>query len=177
MPTCSLPSIRRVLAGVTAFGALALAACGSSSPTSSSSAGNPPAGAASKGTVVVWSANFPEEELLGYIYAMALQRKGIKVAEKFNIGAREAYYPEIEKGAVMVIPEFSGALLATSVDPASTAATTVQVNEVLKAKLPSSLEILESSSAQDKDSVTVTAAFAKQHHLTSIAQLKRSPGR
>jgi osmoprotectant transport system substrate-binding protein len=178
-------SLRRgTLAAVAATAALCLAACGSSSsgggsgtsksPSSSpsSSASNPLAGGAPKGTVVVGSANFPEDELLAEIYVLALQAQGIKVTSKFNIGAREVYYPEIEKGAVSIIPEYNGALLTTSVDTTSTASTTTQVNAALKAKLPSSLEILNSSSAQDKDSVTVTQAFAKAHHLTSITQLK-----
>jgi osmoprotectant transport system substrate-binding protein len=176
----SLTVKRGVLAGVAACAALALAACGSSSPSSTStkspsaspSSSNPLAGGAPKGTVVVGSANFPEDELLAEIYLLALQAKGIHVTAKFNIGAREVYYPEIEKGAVTVIPEYNGALLTTSVDPSSTAASTAQVNAELKAKLPSTLEILNSSSAQDKDSITVTQAFAKQHHLTSIEQLK-----
>jgi osmoprotectant transport system substrate-binding protein len=174
----SLPLKRGVLAGAAACVALVLAACGSSAsstgPSASPSSGpsNPLGGAASKGTVVVGSANFPEDELLGYVYALALQGQGVKVSEKFNIGAREVYYPEIQKGAVTVIPEYNGALLTTSVDTTSSAATTAQVNAALNAKLPSTLEILNSSSAQDKDSVTVTAAFAKAHHLTSIAQLK-----
>ncbi len=60
----------------------------------------------------------------------------------------------------------------TSVDPQSTAVTTTDVNAALAAKLPTTLEILNSASAQDKDSVTVTAAFAQEHHLTSITQLK-----
>ena len=38
--------------------------------------------------------------------------------------------------------------------------------------LPASLEILNPSPVQDKDSVTVTQAFATRHHLSSIAQLK-----
>ncbi len=45
------------------------------------------------------------------------------------------------------------------------------MDAALQAKLPSSMEILTPSSAQDKDSVTVTQAFATEHHLTSIAQL------
>ncbi|HET7141301.1 MAG TPA: ABC transporter substrate-binding protein [Candidatus Limnocylindria bacterium] len=166
---------RGVLAGVAACAAISVAACGSSSPSSSSGGGggsNPLSSSAPKGTVVVGSANFPEDELLGYIYAMALQAQGIKVKEKFNIGAREVYYPEIKKGAVTVIPEYNGALLTTSVDTTSTAATTADVDAALRAKLPSTLEILNPSSAQDKDSVTVTQAFAKKHHLTSIDQLK-----
>ncbi|HEX3489101.1 MAG TPA: ABC transporter substrate-binding protein, partial [Streptosporangiaceae bacterium] len=170
---------RGVAAGIATCAALALAACGSSASSSpstgtsspSSSASNPLAGGAPKGTVVVGSANFPEDELLAQIYVLALQGAGVKVTPKFNIGAREVYYPEIEKGAVTVIPEYNGALLTTSVDTKSTAATTAEVDSQLKAKLPSSLEILNPSPAQDKDSVTVTQAFARQHHLTSISQL------
>jgi osmoprotectant transport system substrate-binding protein len=172
MHTHSLPVKRGVLVGVAACVAVSLAACGSSGGSSSSGGGNPLASTAPKGSVVVGSANFPENELLAEIYSLALQGAGLKVTEKFNIGAREVYYPEIEKGAVTVIPEYNGALLTTSVDKTSTAATTAQVNAALTAKLPASLEILNSSAAQDKDSVTVTQAFAKQHHLTSITQLK-----
>jgi osmoprotectant transport system substrate-binding protein len=46
------------------------------------------------------------------------------------------------------------------------------VDAALKADLPSTLETLNPASAQDKDSVTVTQAYATAHHLTSIAQLK-----
>jgi osmoprotectant transport system substrate-binding protein len=123
------------------------------------------------GAVVVGSANFPEDELLAQIYVDALQGKGVKVTPKFNIGAREVYYPEIEKGAITIIPEYNGALLTTSVDPSSTAASTEEVNAALKAKLPSSLEILNSSSAEDKDSITVTQATAAKYHLASISDL------
>jgi osmoprotectant transport system substrate-binding protein len=168
MPS-TYPAARRwAAAGATvAAAALALTACGSSGNSSSPLTSKP-----SKGTVVVGSANFPEDELLAEIYALALQAKGVKVTDKFNIGAREAYYPEIKKGAVSIIPEYNGALLTTSVDITSTAATTQAVDAALTAKLPSTLEILNPSSAQDKDSVTVTQAFASKHHLTSIAQLK-----
>ncbi len=168
------PRRRTAAAGVAAVACLAVsvAACSSSgsSTASSSSSANPLAPKAT-GAVVVGSANFPEDELLAQIYVDALQGKGVKVTPKFNIGAREVYYPEIEKGAVTIIPEYNGALLTTSVDPTSTAASTEEVNAALKAKLPSSLEILNSSSAQDKDSITVTQATAAKDHLTSISDL------
>ena len=157
---------RLAAAGLAVTAGLTLAAC------SSSSSSNPLTPSGSKGSVVIGSANFPENELLAEIYALALQAKGVKVTDKFNIGAREVYYPEIAKGAITIIPEYNGALLTTSVDTSSTAATTSQVDAALNAKLPSTLEILTPSTAQDKDSVTVTQAFAKAHHLTSIAQLK-----
>jgi osmoprotectant transport system substrate-binding protein len=161
-------TVQRTMAiALAAAAGLALSACGSSGKSS-----NPLSGGASKGSVVVGSANFPEDELLAEIYAQDLQAHGIKVTRKFNIGAREVYYPQIKKGAVTIIPEYNGALLTTSVDPKSTAATTAEVDGALRAKLPGTLEILAPSAAQDADSVTVTQAFAAKHHLKSIADLK-----
>jgi osmoprotectant transport system substrate-binding protein len=157
---------RGCAAGLVLAAGIALAACGSSA------SGNPLTTSASKGSVVVGSASFPEDELLAQIYATALAAKGVKVTDQFSIGSREAYYPEIEKGAITIIPEYNGALLTTAVDPSSTAATTAQVDAQLNARLPASLRILNPSPAQDKDSVTVTRAFATRHHLSSIAQLK-----
>jgi osmoprotectant transport system substrate-binding protein len=147
---------------IAAMASVVLAACGGSS--------NPLSGS-SNGTVVIGSANFPENELLAEIYSIALKAKGVKVTDKFNIGSREVYYPEIKKGAVSIIPEYNGTLLTVAVDPSSTAATTAQVNAALKADLPPSLEILNSSSALDSDSVTVTKAFATAHHLTSSSSI------
>ena len=155
--------------GLAVTASLALAACGSSSPSTSS---NPLTSSSASGTVVIGSANFPENELIAQIYSTALQAKGIKVTDKFNIGSREVYYPEIKKGAVSIIPEYNGTLLTVSVTPSSTASTTAEVNAALTAGLPPTMEILTSSPAQDSDSVTVTQAFAKAHNLTSIDQLK-----
>jgi osmoprotectant transport system substrate-binding protein len=163
-----IPALKRGAAAAAAIAAgLALAACGSSGSSSS----NPLTPTASKGTVIVGSANFPENELLAQIYATALAAKGVKVTDKFNIGAREVYYPEVKSGAITIIPEYNGALLSTSVDTSSTARTTAEVDAALQSKLPSSMEILNPSAAQDKDSVTVTQAFATKHHLTSISNL------
>ncbi len=162
------------IGGLAVLTGVGLAACssGGSGSGSSTSSSNPLAPTAAKGTVVVGSANFPENELLAEIYVLALQAKHVKVTSKFNIGAREVYYPQIQKGAISIIPEYNGALLTTSVDTSSTAATTAQVDSALRAKLPSTLEILNPSSAQDKDSVTVTQATAAKDHLKSIADLK-----
>jgi osmoprotectant transport system substrate-binding protein len=156
---------------LTAVAVAAVSACGSSSSPGSGGS-NPLAPSAAKGSVVVGSANFPEDELLAEIYIQALQAKGIKVTPKLNIGAREVYYPQIAKGTISIIPEYNGALLTTSVDPSSSAATTAAVDAALTAKLPSTLEILNPAPAQDKDSVTVTQATATRDHLTSIADLK-----
>lgn len=169
-------SLRRgAVGGLAVLTSLVLAACGSSGGSASggsSSSSNPLAPGAPKGTVVVGSANFPEDELLAEIYVLALQAKGVKVTSKFNIGARNVYYPQVVSGAISILPEYNGALLFGVVDTKSTAVTTQDVNAALQAKLPSSVEILNSSSAQDKDSVTVTQATVTKDHLKSISDLK-----
>ncbi|MGH3166975.1 MAG: ABC transporter substrate-binding protein [Trebonia sp.] len=172
---------RAVLAVAAVAAVAAASACSSSSTppsasstTSSSSASsgsNPLAPSGGSGSVVVGSANFPENELLAEVYALALQAKGVKVTTKLNIGAREVYYPQIEKGAIDIIPEYDGTLLSVEVNAKSTASTTAEVDAALKSGLPSSLVILNPASAQDSDSVTVTQATASKDHLKTIADL------
>jgi osmoprotectant transport system substrate-binding protein len=154
--------------------ALALTATLALSACSSSKSSNPLQPAPASGTakeVVVGGSNFYESKLVGEIYAQALEAKGIKVTRKFDIGAREVYYGQVQSGAITVMPEYNGALLATSVDKTSTAITTDEVDAALKAKLPATLDILDPSAAQDKDSVTVTKATAAKYNLKSIADL------
>ena len=92
--------------------------------------------------MVIGSANFPENEVLAEVYALALQAKGVKVTTKLNIGAREVYYPQVEKGTISIIPEYNGTLLSVEVDKTSTAKTTAEVDAALAAKLPSTLTVL-----------------------------------
>jgi osmoprotectant transport system substrate-binding protein len=183
-----MPIRTAATAGLAAFAAVALAAvtaCSSSSSSSPSASGtttaagtaaaasssNPLSSGAASGTVVVGSANFPENEVLAEVYALALQAKGVKVTTKLNIGAREAYYPQVQKGTISIIPEYNGTLLTVEVDKTSTAKTTADVDAALASGLPSTLEVLNPATAQDSDSVTVTAATAAKYHLKTIADL------
>jgi osmoprotectant transport system substrate-binding protein len=170
------------MAAIAAITLAAVAACSSSgssssssSPsasTSSSSSSNPLSSGGGSGSIVVGSANFPENELLATVYQQALQAKGIKVTTKLNIGAREIYYPQVEKGTVSIIPDYNGNLLTVQVDKTSTAKSTADVDAALAADLPSTLEVLNPAPAQDSDSITVTQATANKYHLKSIADLK-----
>lgn len=167
------------MAAIAAITLAAVAACSSSSSSSSSSSAsasasssNPLSPGGSTSSVVIGSANFPENELLATVYAQALQAKGIKVTTKLNIGAREVYYPQVEKGTISIIPEYNGTLLTVEVDKTSTAKTTAEVDAALAAKLPSTLQVLNPAPAQDSDSITVTQATANKDHLKSIADLK-----
>ncbi|HET6187892.1 MAG TPA: ABC transporter substrate-binding protein [Trebonia sp.] len=174
-----------VKSGVAALAVVCIAtvtACSSSSSSSTSTpaagssssanSGSNPLGGSSSGSVVIGSANFPENEVLAEVYALALQKAGVKVSTKLNIGAREVYYPQVENGALTIIPEYNGTLLTVEVDKTSAAKTTANVDAALAAKLPSTLTVLNPAPAQDSDSITVTQATAAKYKLKSIADLK-----
>ncbi|GAA1389184.1 ABC transporter substrate-binding protein [Kitasatospora putterlickiae] len=178
-------TVGRRTAALAALAALALTA------TACSSAGDDPlggkgsaapapvgstsAGAPAGGTVVVGSANFPENVLLGSIYSQALKAKGVKVEEKFNIGSREVLYGQVQSGSLSVLPEYNGSLLAylggKPADPGTTA-----VNAELAKSLPEPLAILESSPAEDKDTLSVSQETADKYGLKSIADLAGKAG-
>jgi osmoprotectant transport system substrate-binding protein len=148
---------------------LPLSACGGN-PTSGGGTGD-----ASSPAIVIGSANFPENQLLAEMYAEALEGKGVKVTRKFNIGARELYLKALKEGSINMIPEYNGALLAALSKGGTLPAgvnTTDQVNSALVKVLPSGLEILKSSPAEDKDTLTVTSQTASKYHLKSISDLK-----
>lgn len=176
------PVRRTASAAVLAVLALAATACSSSGgdplgggASTSAAGGAPTSAAAPGGTVVVGSANFPENVLLGSIYSQALRAKGVKVEEKFNIGSREVLYGQLQSGSLSVLPEYNGALLAylggKSADPTSAA-----VNAELTKTLPASLGILESSPAEDKDTLSISQESADKFGLKTIADLAAKAG-
>ncbi|GAA1652779.1 glycine betaine ABC transporter substrate-binding protein [Actinoplanes couchii] len=146
---------------------LSLTACGADS--------DPLAEApAAAGTVTVGSANFPESQLLGEIYAQALEAKGVTVTRKFNIGAREVYLKALQDGSISLLPEYNGALLA-ALSPNGVPAGVSSPDAVLaelKKVLPAGTEVLTQSAAEDKDTLTVSAETAAKHNLKTLDDLK-----
>ncbi len=166
----STASRSRSIIALAAAAAL-LAGCGSSDDESD----NPLAeDKASGDTVVVGSNNFAESILLADIYGEALKAKGIKVTYKPNIGSRETTYGLLKNGSITVLPEYNGSLLAY-LDPKAEQKSADAVNATVKTKLDKKLTLLESSPAEDKDSVSINAATAKKYNLTgesTLADLK-----
>ena len=153
---------------------LPLSACGGD-PTSGGGTGD-----SSSPAITIGSANFPENQLLAEMYAQALEAKNVKVTRKFNIGARELYLKALKDGSINMIPEYNGALLAAlspNGEVPQGVTTTDQVDQSLKKVLPSGLEILKSSPAEDKDTLTVTADTASKYNLSSIEDLKPVAGK
>lgn len=161
---------RAALAGVFGAGlALVLAGCGSSDPLAEPGGENTEGGGGGE-AIVVGSQAYSSNEVIAEIYAQALEAAGYTVERQFNIGQREAYLPSLENGEIDLFPEYSGNLLQYY-DEDTEARTAEDVYEALTEALPEGLTALEQSSATDQDSYTVTAAFAEEHGLESIADL------
>lgn len=148
---------------------LLLSACGGSDPFEEGSGGGD-AGGEGSGAIVVGSADFPESALLAEIYGRALAAEGYEVEYRLNIGSREVYYSQIESGRLSVFPEYNGGILAY-LDNEAPVGTAEETNAAITGALPEGLEILESSEAENKDSITVTPQTAEEYDLGSIADL------
>ena len=162
------PRFARLGAAALALGlsAATLAACGTDDPTSSGGSGD-------GDTVVIGSFAFPESEILGEIYAQALEAKGIDVETKFNIGPRQQTIPALQDGSINLIPEYNGNLLAYY-DEAYTERTTEDVDAALvDAVAADDLKVLDSAEAEDKDAYVVTSDTADSEGLTTIGDLSK----
>jgi len=155
------------LAG-TAVAALALAGCASSDPLSGDSTDGGSTDDSS--TIVIGSQDYYSNAIIAEIYAQALEGADFTVERKFNIGQRDAYVPSLEDGSIDLFPEYTGNLLQYF-EPDTTATTSDDVYAALQDALPDGLSVLDQSSATDQDSYNVTAAFAEENGLTSIADL------
>ncbi|WP_235900381.1 ABC transporter substrate-binding protein [Lolliginicoccus suaedae] len=156
--------LTRSLAGAAALAISAtLGACGGEG-------GNPLTEGGGGDGIVVGSANFPESVLLAEIYAQALEATGADVERTYNIGSREIYFGQVERGAITLMPEYNGALLAY-LGTGATARTTEDINAALAEALSDGLEILDSAPAQNTDALVVTEDTAQRFDLATIADL------
>ncbi len=160
-----------------------VAACGSSSSSSSksstttsaatsaatSSAALPGSG---KPTVILGDKNFTEEYILGSLYQEALQAKGFKVVLKGNIGSSELIYKALTSGQIEMYPEYTGTLLTAIADILTPPHSAEQAYAESKAWLQKSgYTMLDQTPFFDSDAIGTTVAYAKAHHLTTIADL------
>lgn len=159
-----LSPVRLGAVAVTVALATSLAACGSSDPT----ADEAPTGG---DTIVVGSFAFPESEILGEIYAQALEGAGLDVETRFNIGPRQQTIPALQDGSINLMPEYNGNLLAYY-DEAYTERTTEEVDGALgDVVADDDLRVLDSAEAEDKDAYVVTRQTAEDNDLIAIGDL------
>jgi len=180
--------LRTIMSGTSAaFVAIALgvglAACGSSNNTSSSTTSSTAttaktAAAASgpgvgKPAVTIGDKNFAEENILGQLYAQALQANGYTVTLKENVGSSTIIYKALTSGQIEMYPEYTGTLLSAIAnqtrEPASATAAYSQAKAFVEKH---GLTLLSYTPFYDSDALATLPAYASAHNLTSIADLK-----
>src|ERR1700722_3178861 len=165
-------NLRRGLPAVVAALAIAVAACGSSSNTTSTTASTAPG--AGKPAVVIGDKNFPEENILGALYAEALKAKGYTVSLKDNIGSTEIIYKALTSGQIGMFPEYIGNVLSVIAGNTSTPKSAAAAYNEGKAYLAKhGYTLLPMTPFADSYVVIVKNAYAKAHGLKSVADLKK----
>jgi osmoprotectant transport system substrate-binding protein len=177
--------------GTLAAVAMLATACGSddsgsdsttAAPTATTAGGDATTAApAAGGDITVGSADFTESQILGEIYAQALEAKGFTVKRELNIGARPLYFAAIVKGEVDVLPEYTNSLLVFALqqtDPNAVPTATDVASQVteLGTALPAELQILTPSTAEDKDTIVCTSDIATKYSLTDLSSLFKVAG-
>ena len=124
--------------------------------------------------ITVGSANFTESIILAEIYAGALEAEGYEVDKKLNIGAREVYFPALEKGDVDLLPEYTGSLLSFLTKQKVTASPESEktYDDLTKELEDTEVTVLEMSDAQDKDGIVTNMETAEEHGLEKVSDLK-----
>jgi osmoprotectant transport system substrate-binding protein len=162
---------------------LALAACGSSKSSSTSSSTSQPATTAAtpaasgpgvgKPAVTVGDKNFAEENILGQLYAQALEAKGFKVSVKENIGSSEIINKAFTSAQIDMYPEYTGVYLsavAGQTKPPTSAAAAYQQARAFAEKQGATM--LDITPFFDTNAFATLPSYASAHSLASIADLK-----
>jgi osmoprotectant transport system substrate-binding protein len=148
--------------------ALLVAACGGGEDALQGG-GNQPS---DRSSVIIGSTDFSEQLILAQMYAAVLEKAGVDVTTRLNLGKREVVFPALEKGEIQLLPEYNGSVLSF-LNPEATAVTSEEVNTALAPLLQAkNLVALEQSPAEDKDAWAVTQETASRYNLRTIDDLK-----
>jgi osmoprotectant transport system substrate-binding protein len=164
---------RRLAALVVAAGLLVGGCGGSGGATATTHTATTTAGT----TIRIGSKNFTEQTILGQLYRQALQAKGYHVVLKPDIGSSELIHRALRRGVLDMYPEYIGVLLSevahkTERPPNATAA--YRVAEEFENS--SGFSLLTETPFADTNALAVKPAFARQHGLRTIADLRKLKG-
>jgi osmoprotectant transport system substrate-binding protein len=163
----------RVAAIVLTGTVLVAAGCGSSSTPTTSTPKGPGAG---KPAVTFGTKNFPEQFLLGELYAQALRSKGFKVNLKSDVGATEIIYRALTLGTLDAYPEYTGILRTVIGDKNAHAVSAEDAyRQARQVAAREGIVMLEPTPFVDRDVLAVKPAFAKRYRLRTIADLAKVP--
>jgi len=175
--------LRVLLAAIAALAlTLAVAACGSSddSTTSGSTEGgaagaiqsNPDNG---KVSLTIGSKNFPEQEILGEIYAQALTAAGYKVKSALNLGSETVAQKAVKTGQISGYPEYASTALTSffGLEPEEVPADATEAWEKANEEFEKEgLEAFEPTPFASANAVGTTKETADKYELETVSDLE-----
>ena len=127
--------------------------------------------------VAVGSFDFPESELLGELFAQALEREGLEVERHLGVGSRELAAPALELGRIDLLPEYvQSATDFLALGPSDATDPVTALAELREAAEPRGLTALEPSSAVDRNALAMRAVVADAWGIESVADLRGRTG-
>jgi osmoprotectant transport system substrate-binding protein len=131
-------------------------------------------GPAGRPTIVIGATTFPEQDIVAYAYADALERGGYRVQVEADLGTRSVVEPALADGRLDIEPDYVGTLLlflnandTTAADRLVTA-----LPDLKKLLADSGATVLDPAPAVDSNVFVVTRRTARTDRLTSISSLK-----
>jgi len=179
------PQFTRLRAAVALLLALALSlgvvACGSSDDDSTSSSEE----GGSAGAIVsnpknanvnltIGSKNFPEQEILGEIYAQALKAAGYKVKSALNLGSETVALKAVNTGQISGYPEYASTALTSffGLEPEEVPSDATGAWEKANAEFEKEgLTAFEPTPFASANAVGTTKKFAEEEGLETISDL------
>jgi len=126
-------------------------------------------------TLTIGSKNFPEEEILGEIYAQALAAAGFKVKTALNLGSETIARKAVKTGQISAYPEYASTALTSFFGfkpeevPSNAEAAQSKANlEFLK----EGLQTFNPTPFASANAVGMTRETAEKYHLKTISDLK-----
>jgi osmoprotectant transport system substrate-binding protein len=159
---------------------LALAACGSSD--NSSNEGEESSGGAivsnpenAKVKLTIGSKNFPEQEILGEIYAQALAAAGYKAKSDLNLGSETVAHQAVKSGEVSGYPEYASTALTSffGIEPEEVPSGAQPAYEKAKAEFEKEgLTAFPPTPFASANAVGTTVKFAEEEGLKTVSDLE-----
>ncbi len=124
------------------------------------------------GKIKVGSKNFPEQLILGEIYALALKNRGLPVERKLNLGGTSVAQTAIENGEIDLYPEYTGTgLIAVLKEPIQS--NPQQVYQVVARgyKEKFNLVWLKPAPMNSTQALVMTQEASENYQITTISQM------
>jgi osmoprotectant transport system substrate-binding protein len=182
------PSSRQLASAAFAtFAGLAVAACGSngtttraatSAPSTTTTALNVTLPGTGKPRVTIGDKNYTEQFMLGELYRQALVAQGFTVSLNRNIGPTAVSVQAVESGRLDLYPEdLQTWNTAVAGDRAGYPGPHAAYEAALRYARKQGLTLLNPTPFGYTDAIAVTAAYAQQNDLHSIADLAKVAGK